>query len=103
MKPLSTAVGAMPRSGIREFMELASQLDDVIHLEAGEPDFITPDEIIQAGFDRAREGFTKYSANAGLPSLRSAIARKVREQNRLDVGPEHIVVTPGSVCALATA
>lgn len=103
MKPLSTAVSAMPRSGIREFMELASQLDGVIHLEAGEPDFITPEAVIRAAYDAARGGFTKYSGNAGLPSLREAIARKVREENGLAVGPENIVVTSGSVCALATA
>lgn len=103
MKSLSTAVSAMPRSGIREFMELASQLDGVIHLEAGEPDFITPEAIIRAAYEAARAGFTKYSGNAGLPPLREAIARKVREENGLSVGPEHIVVTPGSVCALATA
>ena len=103
MKPLSTAAGAMPRSGIREFMEIASQLEDVIHLEAGEPDFITPDAIIRAGFAAATEGFTKYTSNAGFPSLRAAIASKLREQNGLEAGPEQIVVTPGSVCALASA
>jgi aspartate/methionine/tyrosine aminotransferase len=103
VKPLSSAVSAMPRSAIREFMELASQLDDVIHLEAGEPDFTTPDAIIRAGFEAAQGGFTKYTANAGLPSLRAAIAAKVRQQNGLEVGAEHIVVTPGSVAALTTA
>src|SRR5947209_3121296 len=92
----------MPRSGIREFMELAAQCTDAIHLEAGEPDFVTPSAIIQAAFDAAHAGFTKYSANAGLPSLREAIATKVRVQNRLPVDPDQIVVTPGSVCALAT-
>ncbi len=93
----------MPRSGIREFMEIASKLEDVIHLEAGEPDFVTPAPIIDAAFEAARGGFTKYTSNAGFPSLREALARKVREQNGLvGVTAENIVLTPGSVGALAT-
>ena len=103
MKSLSKVVAAMPRSGIREFMEIASKLEDVIHLEAGEPDFVTPGSIIDAGFEAARSGFTKYTSNAGFPSLREALARKVREQNGLaGVTAANIVLTPGSVGALAT-
>ena len=103
MKSLSKVVAAMPRSGIREFMEIASKLEDVIHLEAGEPDFVTPGSIIDAGFEAARSGFTKYTSNAGFLSLREALARKVREQNGLaGVTAANIVLTPGSVGALAT-
>jgi len=102
MKPLSAAVSAMPHSGIREFMELAAQTDGVIHMEAGEPDFITPQAIIAAGFEAASAGFTKYSPNPGITSLREALVEKVSSVNGIDATVEQIVVTPGSVCALAT-
>src|SRR5487761_112311 len=94
---------AMPRSGIREVMELAATMDDVIHLEVGEPDFATPAEVISAATDAAVEGFTKYSPNAGFMSLRRAVADRLVAQGRTDVTAEHVVITPGAVCALATA
>ena len=70
MKPLSTVAQAFPRSGIRVIMEASAGLPDVIHLEVGEPDSNTPAPIIDAAFEAARAGFTKYTSNAGLPSLR---------------------------------
>ncbi|MHB8490202.1 MAG: pyridoxal phosphate-dependent aminotransferase [Candidatus Dormibacteria bacterium] len=93
----------MPRSGIREVMELAGTMEDVIHLEVGEPDFATPAEVISAATNAAVEGFTKYSPNAGFMSLRRAVAERLMAAGRQDVTPEHIVITPGAVCALATA
>lgn len=93
----------MPRSGIREIMELASTFPDVIHLEVGEPDFATPAEVIEAAARAGREGFTKYSPNAGFMSLREAIAERAVSQGHSGVTADHVVVTPGAVCALATA
>lgn len=103
MKPLARIASEMPRSGIRQFMELASKVEGVIHLEAGEPDITTPPSIIKAGLDAAMAGFTGYTSNNGLESLRSLLVEKLRVQNGLDVGLSQIVVTPGSVCALASA
>ena len=103
MKPLAITATSMPRSGIREVMELAATMEDVIHLEVGEPDFATPAEVTNAATEAAVEGFTKYSPNAGFMSLRRAVADRLVAQGRSDVTPEHVVITPGAVCALATA
>lgn len=103
MKPLSRRVQGMRPSGIRQMMERARGIPDVIHLEVGEPDANTPDHIIQAAADAARAGFTKYTPSGGLPSLRGALARKLSEQNELPTDADQVVVTPGSVFALAAA
>jgi aspartate/methionine/tyrosine aminotransferase len=101
MKPLAAIPSAMRRSGIREVMEMAAGLPNVIHLEVGEPDFNTPEPIIQAAFAAARAGFTKYTPNAGLLSLRQALVGKLARENGLEVGTDSIVVTAGAVEALA--
>jgi aspartate aminotransferase/aminotransferase len=103
MKPLSEHCANMPRSGIREIMELAAGLPDVIHLEVGEPNFETPDHIIEAAVDAARSGYTKYTPNAGIDSLRQAIVDKLVEDNGLDVSMENIVVTTGGVGGMTSA
>ena len=74
MKPLSTLAESLPRSGIRAVMEIASQMENVIHLEVGEPSFTTPAHIIDAAAHDAHAGFTRYTSNFGIPSLRQAIA-----------------------------
>src|SRR3954452_11184868 len=75
-KPQSTLAQALPRSGIREVMDLARQMDDVIVLVVGEPSFNTADHIIDASAKAAHEGTTKYTPNAGLPGLRAAVAER---------------------------
>ena len=55
-------------------MEMAANGEDVIHLEVGEPDFDTADNIIQAGLDAMRAGKTHYTPSVGIPELRRAIA-----------------------------
>lgn len=103
MKPLAQRAQRLRSSGIRQMMELARQLPDVIHLEAGEPDVNTPDGIIAAAVEAARAGFTKYTPTHGFLSLREAITRKVRERNGLAVSADQVVVTPGAGFALAAA
>src|SRR5215211_3060222 len=68
---------------------------DIIHLEIGEPDFDTPGNIIDAGCDALRKGFTHYGPSAGLMELREVIARYVSETRRVNVTPEEVVVVPG--------
>ena len=102
MKPLAAATSTMERSGIREVMDQALKLPDVIHLEIGQPDFATPDHIIEAAHQAAVEGYTRYTPNAGLPSLRRAIAEKVQSWNGLAASEENVVVTPGAVFAMAS-
>src|SRR5881275_1364604 len=68
---------------------------DIVHLEIGEPDFDTPDNIISAATDALHKGFTHYSPSAGLPQLRETIAHYVSQTRRVDVSLEEVVVVPG--------
>lgn len=99
MKP-SRAVETLPRSGIRKIMELAWTVKDCIHLEVGEPNFPTPMHAIEAADRAARDGFTRYTPNAGIPPLREALAEKVRVRNGINALTEQIIVTPGAVAGI---
>ncbi len=68
---------------------------DVIHLEIGEPDFVTPRHIIEAAYRAMLDGHTHYGPAAGLPELRRAVARYVGRTRGLNVDPEQVVITPG--------
>jgi aspartate aminotransferase len=74
---------------------LEAQGRDIIHLEIGEPDFDTPSNIIDAGCDALRKGFTHYGPSAGMVELREVIAKYVSETRRVNVTPEEVVVVPG--------
>jgi aspartate aminotransferase len=74
---------------------LEAQGRDIIHLEIGEPDFDTPSNIIEAGCDALRKGFTHYGPSAGMMELREAIAQFVSETRRVNVTPDEVVVVPG--------
>src|SRR5215208_6916852 len=100
MVQIASLPRTLRRSGIRSIMDLASRYPDVIHLEIGDPNFNTPDHIIRAAAAAAGDGFTHYTSNAGLPSLRERIAEKLERDNGLSVVPVQIVVTPGSAEAL---
>jgi aspartate aminotransferase/aminotransferase len=93
----------MPRSAIREIMALAAARQNVIHLEVGEPDFSTPSHITDAAFEAARAGWTKYSPNAGLPSLRQRVAERVSRAWQRDASADQIVITTGAIGALYSA
>jgi aspartate aminotransferase len=69
---------------------------DVIHLEIGEPDFDTPDNIREAAVKAIWDGYTHYGPAQGIPELRKAIAEVVGKEKGLDVKPEEVVVTPGA-------
>ena len=75
---------------------LEAQGKDIIHLEIGEPDFDTPEHIIEAAKKALDDGFTHYGPAAGLPELREAIAADVAASRNIDVHPDQIVVTPGA-------
>ncbi|KAF5791205.1 putative transaminase [Helianthus annuus] len=68
----------------------------VIRLAAGEPDFDTPAVIAQAGINAIREGYTRYTPNAGTLELRTAICKKLKEENGLSYTPDQIVVSNGA-------
>jgi aspartate aminotransferase len=97
------AIVSMPRSGIRVVMDLAWEVGDVLHLEVGEPDFPTPDPVVEAAVAAARGGFTKYTPNTGILPLREALVDKLARTNGITATPDQIVVTSGAVAALACA
>jgi aspartate aminotransferase len=90
----------MPVSRIREIMELAWEDPEVIHLEVGEPDFPTPEHVVEAAYEAARTGHTRYAPNAGIPELREALADKVTRRNGYEAHPDQVVVTQGGIQAL---
>jgi len=75
--------------------ELERQGKDIIHLEIGEPDFDTPENIIQSAVSALNAGWTHYGPSAGLPDLRKAIAEEVSHSRGVRVQPEEVVVVPG--------
>ncbi len=74
---------------------LEAQGREVIHLEIGEPDFDTPENIVEAGCQALRSGQTHYTPAPGIPELRAAIAADVAESRGIPVDPAQVVVTPG--------
>jgi aspartate/glutamate/aspartate-prephenate aminotransferase len=68
----------------------------VIRLAAGEPDFDTPAAISEAGKNAIREGFTRYTPNAGTVELRQAICHKLKEENGISYTPDQILVSNGA-------
>lgn len=74
--------------------EMEERGDDIISLAVGEPDFDTPDFIIEAAYQAMRHGFTHYTPPQGITELREAIAKKLRTENDLDYGYENVLVTP---------
>jgi aspartate aminotransferase len=82
---------------------LKSKGIDVIDLTAGEPDFNTPKSICQAGIDAINQGFTKYTANTGIPVLREKIAEKLKTENGLQYSPNQIIISNGAKQAILNA
>jgi aspartate/methionine/tyrosine aminotransferase len=74
---------------------LERQGRSIIHLEIGEPDFDTPENIVEAAVDALHKGWTHYGPSAGLPELRHEIAKYVSRTRGVDVFPDEVVVVPG--------
>lgn len=74
---------------------LEAQGRDIIHLEIGEPDFATPQHIVDAAKQALDEGWTHYGPTQGQPELREAIAEEVSRTRGIQVGPQHVCVVPG--------
>ncbi len=94
---------AMPRSGIREIMDLAAGQPDVVHLEVGQPDFRTPPHIVAAAVAAAEGGYHGYTPNKGLPVLREAIVAKLARENAITATIDEIVVGCGAINVLYEA
>ena len=80
--------------------QLAAAGRDIVHMEAGEPDFTTVAAVINAAKASLDRGETYYTPAAGIPELRQAISRYYRSDYGLDIAPERIMITPGSSGAL---
>ncbi|NIM19009.1 MAG: aminotransferase class I/II-fold pyridoxal phosphate-dependent enzyme [Candidatus Latescibacteria bacterium] len=76
--------------------ELEAEGREIIHLEIGEPDFDTPDNIKEAAVRALKEGYTHYGPSAGLPQAREAFAEYVAKNRGVDTSPDQIVITPGA-------
>jgi aspartate aminotransferase len=82
--------------------EMKAQGIDVIGLGAGEPDFNTPQHIIQAAYDSLVEGHTKYTPSGGTAQLKDAVINKFKQDQNLTYNPSEIIVTSGAKHALYT-
>lgn len=81
--------------------ELRAQGEDVINFGVGEPDFNTPNHIIEAGKDAMTQGYTKYTPGSGMLELKLAIQKKLKALTRLDYQPENIIVSNGGKQSLS--
>ncbi len=97
-----TAVGLKP-SGIRKFFDLTYTMEDVVSLGIGEPDFITPWHIRDAGIYSLEKGNTMYTPNPGLPALRQAISDYLARRFSMQYRAEEILVTVGGSEAIDLA
>jgi len=94
---IAQKVDTLPPSGIRKFFDLLSSVEDVISLGIGEPDFVTPWHIREAGTYSLEKGYTMYTSNSGMPELRQELASYLELRYRISYHPEHeILITTGS-------
>jgi aminotransferase len=101
---VSHRVAQAPPSGIRKFFDIAATMDDVISLGIGEPDFVTPDPILQAGIASLQRGETQYTSNSGTMELRTELSRHLARLYGVNYDPQsEILVTVGVSEALYLA
>ena len=94
--PLNETVLSLKPSGIRKFFDLVSEMDDVISLGVGEPDFDTPWHIRDEGIYALEQGKTFYTSNAGLKELREEICNYLKRTQGIDYNPlNEVLVTVG--------
>lgn len=101
---IAKRVAELKPSGIRKFFDIVATMDDVISLGIGEPDFTTPQPILEAGIKALQQGETHYTSNAGIYQLREAIADLLEEKYQVRYDPaSEVVVTVGVSEALYLA
>lgn len=94
---------ALKPSGIRKFFDVVQYKPNAISLGVGEPDFVTPWDVCDAGIRSLQKGRTQYTANRGLPELRENIARYLVERFGVEADPARIIVTVGASEAIDLA
>lgn len=101
---LSAKAKSVPPSGIRRFFDIIATMKDVISLGVGEPDFVTPAHIIQAGVQSLTEGRTAYTSNSGLRELRELLSAHLERLYGVRYDPEtELLITVGVSEALQIA
>lgn len=101
---ISRKVAALKPSGIRKFFDIAATMKDVISLGIGEPDFTTPERILEAGIRSLQKGETHYTSNAGLIELRQTLAGSLQKHYGVEYDPNsEIIMTVGGSEALYLA
>lgn len=104
MNPISDLVQQIKPSGIRKFFDIVSEMDDVISLGVGEPDFDTPWHIREEGIFSLEKGKTFYTSNAGLKELREEICNYQKRHYNVEYNPlKEVVVTVGGSEAIDIA
>jgi aminotransferase len=97
-------IQSVPPSGIRRFFDIAATMDDVISLGIGEPDFVTPRPILEAGLRSLQNGDTHYTSNSGILELRQALAAHLSRMYGVSYDPEaELLITVGVSEALYLA
>ncbi|MFB1049783.1 aminotransferase [Paraliobacillus sp. JSM ZJ581] len=97
-------INELKPSGIRRFFDLASKMENVISLGVGEPDFVTPWNVIEASYHSLERGYTSYTANAGLLELRQEISKFLSGNFQIEYNPEsQVLVTVGASQAIDVA
>jgi len=93
---IAQKVATLPPSGIRKFFDLLASMEDVISLGIGEPDFVTPWHIREAGIYSLEKGYTMYTSNSGMPELRQELASYLERHYGVNYHPEQeILITTG--------
>ncbi len=93
---ISRRVASVPPSGIRRFFDIAATMKDVISLGVGEPDFVTPPNILEAGIASLRQGDTHYTSNSGKIALRRALSDHLQRLYGVTYDPEaELLITVG--------
>jgi aspartate/methionine/tyrosine aminotransferase len=97
--PFATRTDHLKPEGAYAVLARANQLEaagkEIIHLEVGQPDFPTFENVSQAGIEAIRDGKTRYTPPAGMRALREAIAEAAGKQRGIEVHPEEVIVSPG--------
>ena len=101
---IARRVASVPPSGIRRFFDIAATMDDVISLGIGEPDFITPQPILEAGIRSLQKGETHYTSNSGILELRQSLSAHLESLYNVQYNPEdELLITVGVSEALYLA
>lgn len=98
---IAQSFAKVPRSGVRAILERASARAGTLHLELGDPDFATPEHIVEAALAAARSGFTHYTPSAGLPSLRAAAADIAGTRLGVECSDAMVTITTGACGGLS--